>query len=127
MPYYKDTNSGIHFLDDTVFAYMLPDGSVEITDAEASAAQTAANTPTSAALAADERIWRDRELTSTDPIVARQRDQVESSLPTTLTADQYTALQAYRQALRAWPESAAFPDSTQRPIVPPWLPAQVGK
>jgi len=35
MPHFKDTNNGVHFLDDASFAYMLPAGCVEITDAEA--------------------------------------------------------------------------------------------
>lgn len=127
MPYYKDTSNALHFLDDAAFASILPTGSVEITDAEALAAQAAANAPTSEALEADERMWRDGEISSTDPVVARQRDQVESGLPTTLTADQYKALQTYRQALRDWPESAAFPDSAKRPAAPEWLAAQVSK
>ncbi len=121
MPYYKDTSNALHFLDDADFASILPDGSVEITDAEAHATQAATNAPTREALAAAERIWRDSELASTDPIVARQRDQVESGLPTTLTADQYKTLQAYRQALRDWPESANFLSLGKRPIAPTWL------
>ena len=35
MPFYKDKNNAVHVLDDAAFAYMLPPGSVEITDAEA--------------------------------------------------------------------------------------------
>jgi hypothetical protein len=35
MPHYKDLNNGVHFLDDASFAHYLPEGSVEITDAEA--------------------------------------------------------------------------------------------
>jgi len=92
--------------------------------AAARAAQAAANAPTPEVRARIERAWRDGELASSDGAVARQRDQVESGLPTTLTADQYKALQVYRQALRNWPESAAFPDSTQRPPVPAWLVSQ---
>jgi len=127
MPYYKDTNNALHFLDDAAFASILPAGSVEITDAEALAAQAAANVPSLEVLVAEERFWRDGEIATTDPVVARQRDQVESGLPTTLTADQYKALQTYRQALRDWPESTAFPDSTKRPVAPEWLAAQVSK
>ena len=35
MKYYKDINNNIHYLDDAKFAYLLPDGSVEITEQEA--------------------------------------------------------------------------------------------
>lgn len=83
--------------------------------------------PTAQESAATERAWRDTELKSSDGTVARQRDQVETGGSTTLTADQYKALQAYRQALRDWPENAAFPDRTKRPVAPDWLAAQVNK
>lgn len=35
MAHYKDLNNNLHFLDDESFAYLLPEGSVEITDEEA--------------------------------------------------------------------------------------------
>lgn len=35
MPHYKDTQNKIHFLDSPAYEYMLPVGSVQITDAEA--------------------------------------------------------------------------------------------
>ena len=35
MPYFKDKTGGVHFLDDANFKHMLPQGCVEITDAEA--------------------------------------------------------------------------------------------
>ena len=41
MPHYKDINGGLHFLDDEIFAYLLPDGSVKITDKEAEALRPA--------------------------------------------------------------------------------------
>lgn len=37
MPNYKDHNNSLHWLDDASFSYLLPDGSVEITQAEADA------------------------------------------------------------------------------------------
>jgi hypothetical protein len=45
MPHYKDLNNGLHFLDDASFAHLLPEGSVEITDAEADALRLV-HTPT---------------------------------------------------------------------------------
>lgn len=35
MPHYKDQENRLYWLDDAAFAHMLPDGCVEITDAEA--------------------------------------------------------------------------------------------
>ena len=35
--HYKSPDNSLHFLDDDSFAYLLPDGSVQITDAEADA------------------------------------------------------------------------------------------
>jgi hypothetical protein len=74
-----------------------------------------------------ERAWRDGELKGSDGVVARHRDQVEAGGTTTLTADQYKALQSYRQALRDWPENKEFPDSAKRPVAPEWLAEQVDK
>lgn len=41
MSYYKDTNNQLHWLDDSAFAHLLPEGSVQITDEEAAAIQEA--------------------------------------------------------------------------------------
>jgi hypothetical protein len=68
-----------------------------------------------------ERIWRDLQLSITDGVVSRHRDEVESGLSTTLTAEQYTALQQYRQQLREWPENGEFPLIDHRPAAPSWL------
>jgi len=68
-----------------------------------------------------ERIWRDMQLSLTDDVVSRHRDEVESQMATTLTAEQYTALQLYRQQLRDWPENGEFPLIDHRPAAPSWL------
>lgn len=39
--YYKDTNNQLHWLDDSALEYVLPEGSVEITDEEAATIQEA--------------------------------------------------------------------------------------
>ncbi|MCD9570104.1 phage tail assembly chaperone [Pseudomonas protegens] len=75
-------------------------------------------------VAAAERGWRSAELYATDGVVARHRDQVEAGATTTLLGDQYKELQAYRQALRDWPQSADFPDVQRRPSAPPWIAEQ---
>ena len=45
MPYFKDTENKLHFLDDVNFEYLLPAGSVEITESEANAIEQSAIVP----------------------------------------------------------------------------------
>lgn len=76
-------------------------------------------------LATAERAWRDLQLALTDPLVSRHRDEIEEGGATSLTADQYAELQAYRRQLRDWPQGSQFPLAEHRPIAPPWLIEQV--
>lgn len=71
--------------------------------------------------AAIERAWRDAKLAATDGDVTRHRDELEEGTATTLTAEQYTALQVYRRQLRDWPENGEFPLIDHRPAAPTWL------
>lgn len=68
-----------------------------------------------------ERVWRDAQLVQTDSLVVRHRDEVEDGSTTTLTAEQYAELQAFRRALRNWPEGDEFPLIEHRPLAPLWL------
>lgn len=68
-----------------------------------------------------EREWRNQVLASTEWLVARHRDELETERPTTLTAEQYKQLQDYRRGLRDWPELAGFPLTENRPVAPEWL------
>ncbi len=77
--------------------------------------------PTPEQLAATERAWRGAQLDATDSLVQRHRDQVEEGANTTLSTEQYQELQAYRQALREWPETEGFPATDLRPVAPAWL------
>ncbi|WMN18970.1 tail fiber assembly protein [Pseudomonas piscis] len=79
--------------------------------------------PSAEDLAAVERAWRDQRLNETDGVVTRHRDELEDGTATTLTAEQYSLLQAYRRALRGWPESSEFPLIEHRPPAPEWLPS----
>lgn len=67
-----------------------------------------------------ERFWRTQQLAQTDALVTRHRDELEDGTQTTLSAEQYVELQAFRRALRDWPESGEFPVSEHRPVAPPW-------
>ncbi|MED7670279.1 phage tail protein [Pseudomonas moraviensis subsp. stanleyae] len=72
-------------------------------------------------LAAAERVWRDAQISVTDGVVARHRDEQEAGGETTITVEQYAELQALRRELRDWPQGAQFPLAEHRPIAPPWL------
>lgn len=74
--------------------------------------------PTDEELVVTERYWRDAQLLLTDPVVSRHRDEVEEGGNLTLTAAQYSELQAYRRKLRDWPTGAEFPASEHRPKEP---------
>lgn len=68
-----------------------------------------------------EREWRDHHLASTDALVARHRDEVDTQQTTTLTGEQYQELQQWRMGLRHWPQTRTFPVVEQRPAMPHWL------
>ncbi|RON43946.1 hypothetical protein BK666_18655 [Pseudomonas frederiksbergensis] len=68
-----------------------------------------------------ERAWRNAQLLVTDSMVARDRDELEDGGGTTLTTDQYAELQAYRRALRDWPQNSFFPFTEYRPGTPKGL------
>lgn len=72
-------------------------------------------------LSVRERAWRDGEVNSNEWLATRHRDEQDMQLATTLTSEQFAELLAYRQTLRDWPQTEAFPDSAQRPIAPPWI------
>lgn len=76
-----------------------------------------APTATPAESTTAERQWRDAQLSETDSLVARHRDELENAQGTTLSAEQYTALQQYRRDLRNWPSSTQFPAIAQRPML----------
>lgn len=81
--------------------------------------------PSAEVLAAAERVWRDRQLASTDPLVSRHRDEIEEGGLTSITPGQYAELQGYRRLLRDWPQGEQFPLIDHRPIAPPWLIEQI--
>lgn len=71
-----------------------------------------------------ERAWRDAELSSSEWLVNRHRDEQDMLLATTLTANQFAELLSHRQALRDWPQSDHFPTTQLRPIAPTWIAMQ---
>ena len=80
--------------------------------------------PTADDLAAAGRAWRDDEVSATEWLVNRHRDEQDMQLATTLTTEQFAELLTYRQALRDWPQSVDFPQLEHRPVAPPWIAEQ---
>lgn len=130
------------FYDDTINGNM-PDDGVEVSDecrraildGQSAGMVVAADefgapilverpAPSAEVLAAAERVWRDRQLAATDPLVSRHRDEVEEGGSTSITPEQYTELQGYRRLLRNWPQGDQFPLAEHRPSAPTWLAAQ---
>ncbi|QWZ63566.1 phage tail assembly chaperone [Aeromonas sp. FDAARGOS 1417] len=66
------------------------------------------------------RNQRDVVLGSTSWLVERHRDEIESAMATTLSAGQYSDLQAYRQQLRDLPSATGWP-YIDIPTPPSWL------
>lgn len=71
-----------------------------------------------AAVAAAVRATRDAKLTACEWLVIRHRDQVDAGVSTTLAAEQYADLLAYRQALRDVPSQQGFPLEVSWPVEP---------
>ena len=67
MPYFKDKTGGVHFLDNADFKHMLPQGCIDITDAEAEILQTPP--PPSA----DELVKR--QITSLEATISERRQR----------------------------------------------------
>ena len=61
------------------------------------------------------RATRDAKLTATSWIIERHREEQETGT-TTLTAQEYADLLAYRQALRDVPQQAGFPGDIDWPV-----------
>ena len=80
--------------------------------------------PTAEQLEASERAWRDGELSSTEWLMARHRDELDIGKATTLSAEQYSELLAWRQLLRDWPAADGFPGIENRPPKPEWIEQQ---
>lgn len=72
-------------------------------------------------VAANERAWRNAEITTYEWLGARHRAQLELDKATSLTADQFSELLVYIQRLRDWPQAERFPTFEYRPVPPAWL------
>lgn len=126
--YYSAATKG--FYDSEINQAAIPEDTIEISDEEHVALLVANSRgriidtgPDGKPIARDlndverevgRRRARDQMLTDTDKLVARHRDEIELEAQTTLSAEQFKALQNYRAQLRAitrhtdWPR-VSFP------------------
>jgi len=118
MPYYKDTSNGIHFLDDAVFAYMLPADTVEITDTEARAAQAAANEPSPEQVLAATNSERDSLLATASLRIAPLQDAVDLGTATIEDTANLKLWKIYRIAVSRVSTQVGFPTTIDWPAPP---------
>ena len=59
-----------------------------------------------------ERLWRDAELTRADIELCKVQDSDPKAVGTV------AGWREYRKALRSWPQSVDFPDTSKRPVAP---------
>lgn len=71
-------------------------------------------------LASSLRALRDVAISETSWLVDRHRDEQDAAIATTLTAEQYADLLAYRQQLRDLPSATGWP-AIEIPPPPAWL------
>ncbi len=67
------------------------------------------------------RLWIDERLQTSESIVSQYRDarDLEQELP--ITSQQFAELLAWRQAVRAWPQTVNYPAQATRPVAPGWI------
>ena len=75
-------------------------------------------TPTTEQIESEVRSKRDTLLAETDWVVIRHRDEVEEGIPTSLSPEEYSSIQAYRRDLRDITEQSGFPENINWPIPP---------
>lgn len=115
MNYYKNQSGEVFAFNDI---QKVPDGLIAMTPEEVQEHLNPA--PTTEQLATQARADRDAKLTATNWLVERHREEQETGV-TTLTAQQYADLLAYRQALRDVPQQDGFPETIDWPVAPPFL------
>lgn len=69
------------------------------------------------------RLWAETSLQNTEALVSQYRDARDLEGPTPITAEQFTALLTWRQAVREWPKAKRYPAESSRPNAPQWLSA----
>jgi hypothetical protein len=107
MPHYKDQNNKLHFLDSEEHQFLLPQGCVKISDAEADSIRTVEATKTPEELATEARDKRNRLLA-----------QVDWTQCTDISPEVSSLYISYRQALRDITAQPDFPLTINWPTLP---------
>jgi len=69
------------------------------------------------------RLWAETSLQKTETLVAQYRDARDLGGDLPITAEQFTALLNWRQAVRDWPRAKRYPAESTQPKAPAWLSA----
>ena len=104
MPHYTSPNNSIHFLEDDKFTYLLPSGSIQITDEEFEAYKAFISTPT----------WEQIKIKRNSLL----KDSDWSAFPDANPKPSKEAWLTYRQALRDIPSTFKTPQEVVWPKVP---------
>lgn len=67
------------------------------------------------------RGWRDSEIMRVQWLRDRHLDEQITGVRSTLSAENFSELLIYVQALRDWPENTSFPNAVTRPTAPQWI------
>lgn len=109
-------------IDDDTFRMLMHDAAngKKIVPDDAGYPISVDDVPSESERATDARLIRDAELVKTGWLIERHRDELEHLAGTTLSPQQYSELQTYRQQLRDWPARPHWPD-IDMPSTPSWL------
>lgn len=69
------------------------------------------------------RLWAETSLQKTEALVAEYRDARDLGGDLPITAEQFTTMLTWRQAVRDWPKAKHYPAESSQPKAPVWLSA----
>ncbi|KIQ33805.1 hypothetical protein [Pseudomonas viridiflava] len=67
------------------------------------------------------RLWIEASLKTSETLVSEYRDARDLGAALPITAEQFSELLTWRQAVREWPQVAGYPIEASRPDVPAWI------
>ncbi|ARA80081.1 hypothetical protein ACDH60_12800 [Pseudomonas ficuserectae] len=71
------------------------------------------------------KLWIEASLKASDKLVSEYRDARDLGGVLPITAEQFTQLLTWRQAVREWPLVSGYPDKATQPATPDWIEAVV--
>ncbi|KPB75077.1 hypothetical protein ACKUFS_21220 [Pseudomonas cannabina] len=71
------------------------------------------------------KLWVELRLKVSDNLVSQYRDARDLGGELPMTAEQFTQLLTWRQAVRDWPQVPGYPNEATQPVTPGWIEAVV--